>query len=385
MGTTISKPVLVGSKAFFDSYDILLQENTEVIEIGNCLTIEFPGVENTDANGKAKITIHTNGSLNQRLSSLPFISALIKEGAVTLGNIIIPIHFEREKLEQIHYSEIELQIDSLHRVRRVLDKLHITKDLELDQCDNGDYWRLNAIIDAIENGATVFNMKEPPYFVSSIDIANIRIAMLCDKTNDGGYKLRDFFGTHVDIAFGYDEALQEPHVSSQYCILKKNDFLELDNIMFKAIVNDVININTSDKFHADQSNLMMLEMLSAYDENHNSELLDSAEDINDWLLSSAEESAKEIAFINRMQIILRRRPLTYTEKQDVAAIISDSDDPTIKAGAFIILGEKDEAGKILLSMDDNIRNQFMKYPIYHLYELLEDNHEDRNAENAQPE
>ena len=376
MSRELNYPVIVGDRLFFSSYQVVTQEDLSIIKVENCLTIAFPNPDNTDKsneNGRVKITVSAGGTLNQRIKSLPFIDALIKEEALTLGSVRLPVHFEKEKLEKIHYSEFDTQISTYQKIRRVLDQLHVTKDLDLDKCGDMDLWRLNALVGAVDEGATVYHVKEDLWFVSSVNIANIRVAMLCEKTEDGGYKMRDFFSNHIDIVLGYeDEEPRVPHPVSQYSVLKKDDFLRLDNIVYRTIIDDFKSIQNADELNADQANRMMLEMLKAYDENSNGDLLNAAEEINDWLLISPENSAKEIALINKMQIILRRRPLSFQDKQEISALINTSDDPTIKAGAFIILGETEEADKMLSSVDEKIRNEFKEYPLYHLYKPQED-------------
>ena len=385
MGRELNCPVIVGDRMFYSTYQVLTQEDNVIFKIGNCLTVTSPNLDNPNATRQARITISANGTLNQRLVSYPFIDALVKEGCLRLGGYTIPIHLEVNKLEKIHYSEFETQISTLQRIRRVLDELHVIKDLNLDEFDERDYFWLNAIVGAVEEGATIYNIKGITGNVSTVKIANIRLAMLFDKKDDGGYKLRDFFGHHIDVAMCYeDEDPRTPRLVSQYVILKKDDFHIIDNIDYGAITSDIKSINSIDGFNESQANVLMYEMLNAYDESGNVVLLRSAEEINDWLLTVLEDTDRDVALLNKMQIILRRRQLSFAEKHEIILLLSRTEDKLMKAGAYIILGEMEEAKALLSSVNEDELTVFKMHPIYHFYKAQEAAHNGQ-AENAQPE
>ena len=119
----------------------------------------------------------------------------------------------------------------------------------------------------------------------------------------------------------------------------------------------------------------MLNMLKAYDKKPSSDLLDAAEQLSDWLQEYPMLIKKEIAALNRLQIVLRKRSLTHQEKSEIYAILASTKDEFIQLGSFILLGEYHEASKIIYSLDNERAERFTDFPIYEFYRNQKKNRE----------
>lgn len=364
MSQEINKPVCVGAEKFFDSYTLINRADTFTIQVGSCLTITAPQPKKGKQNNKTDITITTKGTLNQRLKAIPFLSAMLAAKTVTVGGLTIPFDYEAEKLKSIHYDSFDDELAYLRRIRNVLDQLHVKKDLDLGKCEDMDYWRLNNLVAAIEEDAEVYGVKGELPSIVNMHIADLRLVLLCKKEDDGGYRLWDYFDKQISVVILDDN--DDPHPVSQFSILKKDDFLNTDNLYLDAISESFKNIENADEYNPEQANLVMLEILKAYDESKNAGFLNCAEAINDWLLTLGDEPS-DIALLNKMQIVLRQRSLTFDEKQAIGNIASNSTESLHKVGAFILLKEWEEVKKSFSDIPEETQNEFKKYPIYNLY------------------
>lgn len=366
----VNTSVYVGETKYFEFYYVTTTAEEITIQIGNCLWMVFSNKVGANNTYKAKTKIAIKGTLNQRLNGIPFIDALIKSKSFRIGQITIPVDFEIEKLKNIHYDEFDKTLESLQRYKRVFDKLHIKKDLDIEKCTNGDFNRLNALVAAIEDNATIYGFQFQSDFPTIINfhVANLCVMLLCEKTNDNGCKLFDYFGKTIDIV-ALDAEENHQH-TSQYSILKKENFENADNMNYTSIVDGFKSVYPMNYHNTDLANLVMLEMIKAYDEEPNTELLSSIEELCNWLLTQTDYIDSDIEIINQLQIIIRKRELTFNEKQKLVQIVNSSKEPLHRAGAFILLGERAEAENILSSIDENTLRYFKEYPIYHIYDKM---------------
>lgn len=364
----INKPVCVGDTKFFDSYVLITRAKTFSIIVGSCLTITAPLPKNGKQDGKTDISITTKGTLDQKIQSLPFIEAMIKAKSVTIGGATLPLEIDNEKLKCINYDKFDEEKAYLSQIKNVLNRLHVKKDLDLTKCKDMDYWKLNNLIAAVEDDDEIYGVKGELSSIVNLRIANIHLVMLCKKMDDGGYKMWDYFDKHFPVVILDDK--EQPHPVSQFSIMKKDDFLNTDNLNLEAVAESFKNVKDADDYNPEQANLVMLEILKAYDECGKQDLLKCAETINDWILTLSDNHS-DIAVLNKMQIILRQRNLTFDEKYIISDIATNSTEPLHKAGAFILLQEWDEVKKNLSTLPKETLEEFKKYPIYSLYKPQE--------------
>ena len=73
----------------------------------------------------------------------------------------------------------------------------------------------------------------------------------------------------------------------------------------------------------------------------------------------------EVRLLNRLQVIKRQRDLTQTEMKklnDIAQSPGERDD--VLVGTYLLMGNPVLADVYLARLDENMRNEFLQYPIY---------------------
>lgn len=362
-------PIYVGNKKFFDSIRIEREENVTSFVINNCFSFVFQ--ELPDGSEKRIFNITTNGTLNQQLTNLPFLKALLSEKKIRIGLQDIVIDVTKENLEALHYDEFDERIKGLQAARETLDSLKVYEDLDLSACSEKDIWQFNILINAVHNKKTIYGLNDKLPAIVTFIIKNLHIVMLCDKTDDGGYCFQNIFD-HQHKFVVFDES-ETPEPVSQFSLFKKNDFLTVNNLNVDFIVDDFSKL-ACNKYNIDNGINVMLEMLKAYDESKNDLFLCAAEKMNTWLTSVSKYINQDILIINTLQIIARRRKLTFEEKKPLVKIASESMDPMFMLASLILLGEDEEAKKIYLSLSDENKNQFKNYPVFSLYNMGRNEH-----------
>ena len=110
-------------------------------------------------------------------------------------------------------------------------------------------------------------------------------------------------------------------------------------------------------------NDMLLEIISAYDsqKNKNECLLKFAEDLSEITLSK-----DPVTIINKYKIIKRKRLLSNDEIATLVTLRNRNKDNLIKCAISILLGESNEAKKLLDELPENEKTRITKYPLYNL-------------------
>lgn len=187
--------------------------------------------------------------------------------------------------------------------------------------------------------------------------------MVYVKNTDGYYYMHDYFGNHLEA---YWEVAGNKMRISQYAVMNAEDFMRYDNLYLPIILEDFKMLPISHEM-INHANLLMLEMIKAFDQCKDSTLLEHADKINEWLLTYPQLIDHQICDINHYQIIARQRELLLSEKVELLSIVENTDNLNYKTGALILLGDTETVDKVLASFDESLMNEFRNYPIYSLH------------------
>ena len=216
----------------------------------------------------------------------------------------------------------------------------------------------------IVEGKTVRGINPKLPIVNKIKLSNLNllIVVLKDKKQKDCFRLLNFFDSTIPVEYAYEEG-GERFPTSQYCILKSEDILNIDNINYASIVNDFMNIELSDGM-VTHANNVLLEMITAFDickdENLYVEMLKFAE----WLANLEEIYIyKEISQINKLQIIRRKRKLVFAEREILHEIVRRNENEQWSIGALLLLDEFEEAKQRFEALTEQEQEQFKAFPI----------------------
>lgn len=351
----IPAPITVDDKIFYSSYKVIHEIGKQVLNIGKSITFDI----NT-----GKFNYKPLGKLSERVKDLKFVIALLKNKNIKINGVIFSADsIKGNNLENLKNQEEYLR--GLEEIQSVLNISGVKKDLEMDKLSKKELNNLFLLVKSIlydEHVSLSVNNKSG---IGNLDISNITIRLLCIEVEAGKYKIFNFFS---DNNLSCKATVDGKEVAlSVYSYLKKEDFLTVSNINYLRIIESIIHAPKS-KLQDELANILVLEMLKAYDEQKEKdlEILNSAQKIMMWLLERATIDL-EILTVNKFQILKRMRPLLSDELQEISKIKYNTTDETILTAVSILLDSFVEAKLHYDRISEERRKEFDGYPITNLW------------------
>ena len=360
-----SAPVSVDGHTYYESYKTIITANFIEHYIGSSVRIIVPNTDEKSDSINFSLKICLRGTLNERITAIEFIIAMIEHGSFAIDGIEVPAKFQQETLNRMRTQDFSQVLRGYKRTKELLDSMNVKKDLDIEKCTEEDFRKLNLLIGTIGDKHPVEGTPETAAFVQKITIANLILAVVYLKRESGGYYIYDYFGNHFDVTWSLQDDLPPIRVS-QFSTMTPDDYLTLDNLNLKTVVEDYKRIEPS-AAHWNQGNTSMLYMLKAYDKCQAAELLDAAEQMNAWLQTRPDFLEENITTLNQLQIVARRRSLTFQEKTKLTSIATASTVILQKIGALLLLDEQGEAEVLLDTLEEDDLSQLKEFPIYKFY------------------
>lgn len=353
--------VTVAGVKYYDKYQNIYSISTVKTVIGNCLTMTYPMIEEAEKR-KIPVTLEfsINGTLREQIKKIEFVIAIATKGGFEIGDIDIPVSLNREEFRE-KLNELTERVHWLKSIQDLLNRMHITRDLEINKCTEKN---LNLLMTALGEQKPIKDISQDLNILHTLKISNLSLGVIYIKHTDGKYYMYDYFNKHLEAYYKIEG--REIRIS-QFSTMNVKDFTKYDNMYLPIILEDFKQIPISSDI-LNQANCLMLEMLKAYDQCKLKDLLYTAEQINEWLKQYPDLIEQDICIINGCQITIRQGELNYADKAKLFAISEKSNNMNYRAGAFILLEYMDEAEKIFSSFNDTQMKEFSNYPIYNLYQ-----------------
>lgn len=363
-----TSPISVNGRLYYVGFSVVTTAANVELHIGSSVRIIFPNTGKTDTPVSVSIKVRIKGTLSEQITAIEFVIAMIEHGSFCIGMSEIPSKFPQEELDRINAVAFPEILKGYKRAKEVLDSMNIKKDLNISECTDADIDNLNLLIGTIGDHKLARENPNAPAQVTTLKIANLTLAIVYLENEKGGYNVWDYFGNHFCVT--WCENSEERRIS-QFSTMVADDFLKFDNLNLDTIIKDYKIIEPNDWIF-ELGNATMLEMLKAYDQKPSVELLDAAKKMLEWMLENPEYITAEVNLLNKLQIALRERKLTFNEKSELYTIIANTSDEFIKIGAFLLLDEQDEAKLMLHALEPKKLERFKEFPIYRFYNEVEE-------------
>ena len=205
-----------------------------------------------------------------------------------------------------------------------------------------------------------------------LDYADTKLALVFKPTeNAGTYEISDFFADNTYELFRVGED-GERHPTSKYVNLTAENFLEIGNVDYRAIIASFSDY-LDEPYCTEEATLLLLQMIHAFDESQDKrmDILDHAEEMANWLIEIEDDySDPEVMKLNYLQIQKRKRSFTEDEEQELIKIAEECKSGNVKQvislkiGANLLLDNQRVAEFYYDKLDDAGKEQFRKYPIW---------------------
>lgn len=372
--------ISVRGHIYYTAVETVTTVDTIEHHIGSSVILSVPNSDDIGTEIPIHLHINLNGTLTEQIKSLEFIIAMVQNKGFHFGDTELPVEFPEAEIQRMKKFDSEKMLNNRKKIKELLDSLNVKKDLELSKCTEDDLKKLYQLLHIVGEHEIVQGNFEDG-LVQVVKIANIALAVVYEKVKNG-YQVSDYFGKHFDVKWSPDDT--EPVDVSQFHMMSTKDYLTLDNLNLKRVVEDFCSIPPSG-VHVELSNNCMLTMLKAYDKSGNREFLDAARQMNNWLEKQTEFLPTQISALNRLQIERRERPLKFEEKSELYSIANNAIDKLNQVGAFLLLDEQEKAKALLETIDEDKQSYFKSFPIYRFCKDTEEVEADGQTENADSE
>lgn len=362
-------PVSVNGRPYYVGFKTITTAETVEFHIGSSVRIIFPNTGNTKTPVPMEIKVCIKGTLREQIAAIEFVSAMIEHGSFCLGTAEIPSKFPQSELDRINACDFPEILKGYKRAKEVLDSMNVKKDLKIQDCTEQDLNNLNLLIGTIGDHKLARGNPNAPAQVQKLTIANLTLCIVYLENQKGGYNVWDYFGHHFCVSWRDDDTERR---ISQFSTMTADDFLTFDNLNLDTIIEDYKMIEP-DEWLLELANGTMLEMLKAYDKKPSTDLLRAAEKLIDWMQEYPELLNDHVNTINKMQIALRERKLTFNEKTELHSVVATATDDFFKIGALLLLDEQEEAAAMFEKLTPQQMDKFKEFPIFKFYKNTEEN------------
>lgn len=362
--------VRVGDKVFYRGYSSEIIDGRVVITVAEDLTMSFP-LDDKDQTAPILRMSPQARYLKETIREAEFMLAMNDAGSLSVGSM----EFQVSTSETNRIDDLRKKLNGWKELSRVLDKLHVTKALDLTEITQEQETIIDALIETVGKGNAIQNsVQESSLLVW--DVGNIRLLLWCVVDQEGLCHIGDFFDKSFDIFIENDE--QRKVKVSPYSYLQKENLWEsVDNIDYNGIVESAHRAAQMDAFCYQMSNYDVLSMINSADKlehidhERRDRLLIEALKLNDWLIDSdPSQEMKTVHLINRMQILKRQRYLSNEELDTLYRMIHyEKVEDYLKFAAYLLMDNHQEADNLFVTFSKEDQEVLRSYPIWYFYNV----------------
>lgn len=353
----------IGNKKFFKKkIKANFSANKVDISLGSCFQITVLKKEQDFC--ESKIHFDLKGTLDDAVEGLEFAIGIRKSKSFYLSGIgpceNVNLDLDEERIEKtiIFYKKIQ----KLFRV------LHIRKQVFVEKITAGDSAFLEELYESIidKTPRTIAKaVLHPNYGLTNVVVCGLSISLIAIKDDEKLVWL-DAFQMDYKMKGVIRNNEGDEFETSVYVQLKKEHFMKYSNINYETIKKSIKEVPYNIA-HCENVTNMLLELLLAYDQTKDTNMLKGATDIAVWL-KNCEKSETNI--INYYQCVKRKRELNTKEKHDLIKLknllVKNKNKNMWLAGIAILLEEKSEFNYYYSVLPEKEKERFDTFPIMNL-------------------
>lgn len=360
IGRNIEQDVSVNGVPYFKGCTLFEEDEENVVIIGNFFTLRM-GNEQKKTSLNFKLEGHSN---LKKITYLSFCLAVIKYQRFNIGKVEISCEGLNPDIQVVKRMQEELKI--LCQVRSLFNKMHIEGDINLDELDSNAINNLQSLYKGIVLNEPL-ELKPGMEKNLRIEIGPLVLYVMFESAGEGRYFVKDYFM--------YEDAyclLKEDNVitkTSRFSAPSVEQFAEASNFDYSLMISSYESFVKDNEKVAQYANWDMLRMLQAYDktEGKKGKLLDAAETLNNWFITTNRFMETPINEINRFQIMKRRGSLSEVDKTRICEILESDVAEDCKTACMLLLDNQTGAEYHFKKIPDDNKEFFKSLPIYHFW------------------
>lgn len=359
----VKKEIAVNGKIFYDSYTNEIIDGKMIISINDFLILTLP-LEN-----KKEIKLEIKNHLNSLKSSIKehdFLLAIHDAGELTINGFTIKLKInEKNNIEQIRQKVFQWK-----RLQKVLEILHVNKDLDLSSITEEQGQFIDILIDTFLNKNSI-SIEKKENTILLQEISNVKLLMYIYTNSEGKGVLGDFFDHRIDIR--YQVNTSKTIKASPFSYLQNEDlWVKCDNIPYEMQISSYKNLGGDYEHIYELANLDLLSMIKAYDivekdDTHKRvQLSEAINNLDNWLLSTDKSDERHLIHtINHYQIIKRHRCYTEDEIDSIKSLYTNDEiSMQIKVCLSLLLDDMQSFHTWYKNCTDSEKTQLKSWPIW---------------------
>ena len=359
----VKKEIAVNGKIFYDSYTNEIIDGKMIISINDFLILTLP-LEN-----KKEIKLEIKNHLNSLKSSIKehdFLLAIHDAGELTINGFTIKLKInEKNNIEQIRQKVFQWK-----RLQKVLEILHVNKDLDLSSITEEQGQFIDILIDTFLNKNSI-SIEKKENTILLQEISNVKLLMYIYTNSEGKGVLGDFFDHRIYIR--YQVNTSKTIKASPFSYLQNEDlWVKCDNIPYEMQISSYKNLGGDYEHIYELANLDLLSMIKAYDvvekdDTHKrAQLLEAINNLDNWLLSTDKSDERHLIHtINHYQIIKRHRCYTEDEIDSIKSLYTNDEiSMQIKVCLSLLLDDMQSFHTWYKNCTDSEKTQLKSWPIW---------------------
>lgn len=325
-------------------------KNDYTIDFGNGCSIN---VQENLENILITLKFSFSNVLSKRIDGLEFILELQKNKGIILNDH--KLTFSDKSLSEIDFNYLKNCLDAHIRLKKILDKLKISKELDFTNWSQNDYRVSETLYKGIINKELIKLDRTDYNTIQFIKFANIQVLLFLIPENIGTTDYRLYNFSDYDMIL-IDENKQN---FSKYEAVDIEHLLLIDNFD----ISDYLSSYLSNKIPIENKDLGLLKLINFSDNQCDQNVLQSCLEFAQKLL---EMDNSEYNKLNLLQIKKRLNTLTTEDNNYLLSLMSHSS-VEIRYATACILGYKEQANYLFENQfSEKQRERFIEYPIYHL-------------------
>lgn len=314
-----------------------------------------------------QVNYKSTGSLKQQLTALKIFKAFLEGQSITIGAHKL-LYKDCGLDDGSDVSEFYKRYEFLTQIQKVLDILHVKKDLDLNALTSRDEEKLKYLIDAFLYQKPVPITLPNHSLLGTMVIGNLKVIMYSKYIESTGKsKLHDIASlTNVTLS---PKGSTEQSPCSIYVMFSHNALSTIDNMDLGIIEESILNTPLS-QLYQNRIIIFILELLKFYDRQNEKDfdILDAVINLSTYIKNHSNDMDTQITCeLNSLQANKRRRVLTFDENSYLIELKSYSKIPYTCLAASILLESFKEAEYIYSKFSQKEISDFQTYPITNLW------------------
>ena len=365
MSKEVDNRILIGEKEFLVQVKMLVEDGASHLDVGDFMKVDLITPEGQER--KIAYSADDVKGVRKRALALQVLLALDASSEISFPALSASVSCEAVRIPDDKKAAIQGELRNVLRVVGLLDRLHITSDIDLDSLSKKDMTELNTLYQAIIENRTVNpNLSGHDIWMTNINIDKLKILVWLIKA-EKGYHVRDFFAPFEQDITASDSESGERFSISRFSIMGVEEYMSVSNIDWSLIPSDFKEMRVDVPAVSQNINQDLLNLLAAYDKCGREEILEAALRLSDWLVEETKDMPEAIIFrINNLQTLKRMRQLSEDELQEITRYAEATDASLeLKYCCDLLLGEQRRAKLHFASLSKEQQTFYNSLPISH--------------------